>query len=146
MSLEDESASVQGDVVLPWPLTAAGSLIKKQLLGLRYWFVLNLDPGCQQHFQCECGGFAFTVCCYWDSRLLLTAILPVHSVRAGVTHMQPFTLMAVYPKMIHLGEGSCDVFVLGNRIEQPVKHWVESQRTKSSRRHSVVIHIWFNVL
>lgn len=90
MSLEDESASVQGDVVLPWPLTTAGSLIKKKLLGLSYWFVLNLEAGCQQHFKCECGGSAITACCCRDSWLLLTAILPVRGVCAEVTNMQPF--------------------------------------------------------
>lgn len=90
MSLEDESASVQGDVLLPWPLATAGSLIKKKLLGLSYWFVLNLEAGCQQHFKCECGGSAIMACCCRDSWLLLTAILPVHAVCAEVTNMQPF--------------------------------------------------------
>lgn len=51
----------------------------------------------------------------------------------------PSTLMTVYPEMIHWG-GKLWFVVLCNRMEQPIKHWLESQRTKSFGLHSEIIH------
>lgn len=109
-------------------------VIEKKLLGLLYWFVLNLEAACQQWSRTLNVSAAERP---WQLAVTVTldCDLPVHSVHAEVASAERSPLpkpphhspqMTVYPEMIN-GEASHDLFVLCNRMEQAVKHSFEDK-------------------
>lgn len=129
-------ASLQGDVVLPWPLTTAVPVPAsdwKEAPGLIV--LICSEPGSRlsaviSHFKCEHSRAAVTAHCYRDSWLRPpgTQCSQRGHQHGEVAPPQPLHSpeMTVYPEMIN-GEGRHDLFVLCNRMEQAVKHSLEDK-------------------
>lgn len=131
-------ASLQGDVVLPWPLTTAVSVPARDWKEAPGLIVLICsEPGSRlsaviSHFKCERSRAAVTARCYRDSWLRPPGTQCSRGGRQRGEVAPPQTpphhspQMTVYPEMIN-GEASHDLFVLCNRMEQAVKHSFEDK-------------------